>query len=168
MKEDIFDFTKKESENTIFTERSKLSDFSTIFVPLSLLVSLPPLLKLIMQLGTIMNLKISRYIFNKRFDSPLFCGASELAYAACIYVCGLITQETHLLVSKLNMAPLWPLTVPKFGLSAAFLNCNYSMLFYPFCRRSLELSWFQEIPRAWTTFIANCVKAIRDVLIVNR
>ena len=130
--EDNFVFTIKESEKSIFTKRSMLSDISTIFDPLGLLTPVTLKLKLIMQscwvcgvnwdqnlppdihsefikwrktLPTITNLKIPRFIFNKHFDLHLFCDASELAIAACIYIRCLETQKNHLLVSKSKVAP---------------------------------------------------------------
>ena len=182
-----------------------LSDISTIFDPLGLLTPVTLKLKLIMQscwvrgvdwdeelpsdvqsefmkwrktLPVITKLKIPRHTLKKRFELHLFCDASELAYAACIYVRCLDTQETNLLVSKSKVAPLKPLTVPKLELCAAFLGCNLLKAVLPILEKikfipeqihgwtdyTLVLSWLQEIPRSWNTFIANRVQAIQDIL----
>ena len=203
--EDNFAFTIKESDKLKFTKRSMLSDISTIFDPLGLLTPVTLKLKLIMQscwvrgvdwdeelpsdvqsefmewrktLPVITKLKIPRHILKKRFELHLFCDASELAYAACIYVRCLDTQETNLLVFKSKVAPLKPLTVPKLELCAAFLGCNLLKAVLPILEKikfipeqihgwtdsTLVLSWLQEIPRSWNTFIANRVQAIQDIL----
>ena len=149
--EDIFAFTIKESDKLKFTKRTMLSDISTIFDPLGLLTPVTLKLKLIIQscwvrgvdwdeelpsdiqskftkwrttLPIMAKLKIPRHILKRRFELHLFCDALELAYAACIYVRCLDTQETNLLVSRSKVAPLKPLTVPKLELCAACLGCN--------------------------------------------
>ena len=182
-----------------------LSDISTIFDPLGLLTLVTLKLKLIMlscwvcgvdwdeELPSdvqsefmkwrktppvITKLKIPRHILKKRFELHLFCDASELAYAACIYVRCLDTEETNLLVSKSKVAPMMPLTVPKMELCAAFLGCNLLKAVLPILEKinfipeqlhgwtdsTLVLSWLREIPRSWNTFIANRVQAIQDTL----
>ena len=110
-----------------FTKRSMLSDISTIFDPLGLLTPVTLKLKLIIQscwvrgvdwdeelpsdfqtelielrktLPMIAKLKIQKHILKNPFKLHLFCEASELAYAACIYVRCLDRQETNLGISK--------------------------------------------------------------------
>ena len=203
--EDNFAFTIKESDGLKFTKRSMLLDISTIIVALGLLTPVTLKLKLIKQscwvrggdwdeelpsdvqsefmkwrkpLPVITKLKIPRHILKKRFELHLFCDASELAYAACIYVRCLDTQKTNTLVSKSKVAPLKPLTVRKLELCAAFLRCNLLKAVLPLLEKinffpeqlhgwtdsTLVLSWLQEIPRSWNTFIANRVQAIQDTL----
>ena len=129
-------------------------------------------------LPVITKLKIPSHILKKRFELHLFCDALELAYAACIYVRCLDTQETNFLVSKSKVAPLKSLTVPKLDLCAALLGCNLLKAVLPTLEKinftpeqlhgwtdpTLVLSWLQEIPRSWNTFIANRVQAIQDTL----
>ena len=119
-----------------------LSDISTIVDPLGLLTPVTLKLKLIMQSGwvrrvdwdeelpsdvqsefkkwrktlpVITKLNIPRLKLKKRFELHLFCDAPELAYAACIYVRCLDTQETNFLVSKSKVPLLKPLHCPKIG-----------------------------------------------------
>ena len=127
------------------------------------------------------NLKIPRRILKKRFKLHPFCDASELAYAAYIYVGRLDTQETNLLVSKSKVAPLKPLTVPKLELCGAILKCILLKAVLTILKKinfipeqlngwkdsTLILSWLQElqeIPRSLNTFIANLVQAVQDTL----
>ena len=153
-----------------------LSDISTIVDPLGLLTPVTLKLKLIMQSGwvrgvdwdeelpsdvqsefmkwrktlpVITKLNIPRLKLKKRFELHLFCDAPELAYAACIYVRCLDTQEINFLVSKSKVPFLKPLHCPKIG-----TLCSISLMkFVESCPtkfgevsfRSRTTSWIDEL-----------------------
>ena len=54
------------------------------------------------------------------YNLHLFCDASEVAYGCCVYL--VMEEETHLLYSKVKVAPLKSTSLARLEMQAAFLG----------------------------------------------
>lgn len=105
-----------------------------------------------------------------------FCDASNLAYAACVYL--RVTHKNgnvscNLVAAKTKVAPVRAVTIPRLELCGAVLLAK---LMRRCCRAlSLEnirvqawsdskivLAWISTHPRKWVTFVANRVSEIQQ------
>ncbi|XP_075163097.1 uncharacterized protein LOC142235722 [Haematobia irritans] len=118
-----------------------------------------------------------RYVPGNEVQFHGFCDASEKAYAAVLYV--RISSgdliSTNLVASKTRVAPIKTLSIPRLELCGATLLAemidsiipqlnitNYST----FCwtDSTIVLSWLAKAPCSWTTFVANRVSKIVEVI----
>lgn len=124
---------------------------------------------------------ISRPLFmkknNENLDSTLhvFCDASQLAYASCIFLRTTEgeTVNVYLLLAKSRIAPIKSITIPRLELMAALIGCrlcNYLLKSEVF--KSLKmcfwtdskvvLTWIKE-KLNWSVFVNNRVTEIRTL-----
>lgn len=113
---------------------------------------------------------------NKRIELHGFGDASNLAYAAAVYIRvehqdGTITCD--LLAAKTKVAPVRAITIPRMELCAASLlaklivRCSHTLSFEQ-CRlhawsdSKIVLAWLSTHPSKWVTFVANRVSEIQQ------
>jgi len=131
-------------------------------------------------LHTLGNLSIPRLVTSDhhiRLELHGFADASETAYGACIYVRSTSADRKHstyLLCSKLRVAPLKSLSLPRLELCAALLlaqlvdkvskclSCRIDSISL-WTDSTVVLSWFQACSRTWSTFIANRVGEMQQL-----
>ena len=136
-------------------------------------------------MSALSQLKIPRKVLpTHSYDEAslqVFCGASEKAYGACVYlvsVKGDIVSST-LISSKCKVAPIKPSTLPrlelftlvhtgaklatavKAALSKSKHALNISMLYSD---STTALSWIKVDPARWLTFVSNRVSQIQSML----
>ncbi|XP_063362899.1 uncharacterized protein LOC134651727 [Cydia amplana] len=189
------------------TKRSILSDSCKIFDPLGLLCLLTIIPKVLIQklwiekidwdvpvpsyineswqdfvngLASLTSLQIPR---NVLCDSPthiemhVFCDASSVAYAACIYLKS--TNErgdvvVRLLCAKAKVAPVQATTIPRLELCACLLGaqlasavsktlrCQIAQKFY-WTDSSIVIAWLKTNQTKLKTFVANRVAHILEL-----
>ncbi|XP_059222740.1 uncharacterized protein LOC131996801 [Stomoxys calcitrans] len=106
-----------------------------------------------------------------------FSDASEKAYAAALYIRVKSKESvcTHLVCSKTKVAPLKTLSIPRLELCGATLLAEIIDHIIPqlqidsysiFCwtDSTIVLSWLAKPPCYWTTFVANRVSKITQVV----
>ena len=108
------------------------------------------------------------------------CDASEIGYAACIFIVAqdkLGGRSSTLLTAKAKIAPpLKAQSIPRLELCAALLGCQLvnSVLEslnkmsvkiqsqYAWCDSTIVLNWLSSEPSVWATFVANRVAKIQE------
>nr|CAI5828097.1 unnamed protein product [Callosobruchus analis] len=131
------------------------------------------------ELTTLNSLHIPRNVIPQGFtvvDVHCFCDASNKAYASCIYVRSMDSNENyqvHLLCSKTKVAPLKVLTIPKLELSACLLGAqlmhsvsnalqlNVPVIFWS--DSQVALWWIQTEPSLLQVFVGNRVAKIQSL-----
>jgi hypothetical protein len=137
------------------------------------------------ELPILKELKINRCVLTPigpcDFELHVFCDASQLAYAACVYIlvhCGTGNTQVSLLTAKGKVAPLKSTSIPRLELCAALLGAKLLSTVLRALNRldltpkkvqgwtdsTVVLSWLSEIPRQWNVFVANRVSQIQEVL----
>jgi hypothetical protein len=105
-----------------------------------------------------------------------FCDSSELAYGSCLYIRSTDSDNQtfcELLCSTSKVAPLKKLTIPRLELCAAVLLARLLKRatralkltvhnIYLWTDSSIVLTWIQEVPSRWKTFISNRVTLIQE------
>ncbi|XP_070518977.1 uncharacterized protein [Cardiocondyla obscurior] len=127
------------------------------------------------------DVNISRWIhtsLDTRVELYGFADASTLAYAAVVYA-RLVNSRGEIVVSflaeKSRVALLKPLTVPRLELSAALLLSRLLVFVrdtftiapsFLICWSDLTiaLTWLRSHPSRWTTFVANRVDQIQELI----
>lgn len=130
--------------------------------------------------SSIESIQVPRWL-NYTLDSTIqfhgFCDASEKAYAAALFV-RIETPNsvfTHLVTSKTRVAPIKTISIPKLELCGAVLLSEIVDNIIPqlnidkfslFCwtDSTIVLSWLARPPCYWTTFVANRVSKIIQVV----
>ena len=110
----------------------------------------------------------------------VFCDASEKAYAAVSYarttdVFGNVSS--HLITSKTKVAPVKVVSMPRLELcgahlAAKLLEATMSTLQITGLEQSFDawtdsiitLQWLSQLPRTWTTIVANRVSYIQEII----
>nr|CAI5837829.1 unnamed protein product [Callosobruchus analis] len=131
------------------------------------------------ELTTLNSLHIPRNVIPQGFtvvDVHCFCDASNKAYASCIYVRSMDSNENyqvHLLCSKTKVAPLKVLTIPKLELSACLLGAqlmhsvsnalqlNVPVIFWS--DSQVALWWIQTESSLLQVFVGNRVAKIQSL-----
>ena len=127
-------------------------------------------------------MKLQRVLRAEHADTVclhLFCDASEIGYAACIFI---VAQEelggrsSILLAAKAKIAPLKTHSKPRLDFCAALLGSQlvYSVLEnpnkmnvkiqsqYAWTDSTIVLNWLSSEPSVWETFSANRVAKIQE------
>ena len=139
-----------------------------------------------LKLNLLKELKINRFVLCKNQSDPialhLSCDASELGYAACIYVVstaddgGSKSSKSNLLVAKANVAPIKTQSIPRLEVCAALLGAHLlqsvedalSRMHLTICEKhawtdsTIVLNWLACEPSHWSTFVANRVSKIQE------
>ena len=140
-------------------------------------------------LPSLRSLKIPRCILapgkTAKLQFHVFCDASQLGYAACIYT--RVQDEdgqvsVNLLFAKAKVAPVKALSIPRLELMAAVLGTKIltivqasvaSLRLEPddvFCYSdsTTVLAWLAKPSKTWSTFVQNRVSDIQSVVQRNR
>ncbi len=146
-------------------------DIETIWIELSL------------DLPAIRSMQIARPIVTgKMADLQLhvFADASEKAYTAVIFsrpTDTLGNVSVSILASKVRVAPVRTVSLPRLELCGAELASMLASTFvkilevteihsslHAWTDSTIVLHWLSQLPKTWTTFVANRVSAIQAVL----
>lgn len=136
--------------------------------------------KYVAELPQLKSISIARS-FSSSYSSTLelhgFCDASELGYAAVVYLRILSSSvSVSLVAAKSKVSPLKVLSIPRLELCAAvllsrllrkILDTLSSYNFANVCAWSdstVALSWISSSPHKWKTFVANRVSQIHSLL----
>ena len=130
------------------------------------------------------NIQIPRWVgyslkYNVQFHG--FSDASERAYAAALYIRIEYQNEVqvHLISSKTKVAPIKTLSIPRLELCGALLLAEMIDAIIPklditsysvFCwtDSTIVLSWLAKSPGTWSTFVANRISAIIQIIDSDR
>ena len=128
------------------------------------------------------NLRIARFVLCTnavRHELHIFCDASEMAYAAAAYVVsfnGSGHGHTALLCARTRVAPVKTVSLPRLEICAAHLGSKLATVIIKslasadvvfvtgWTDSTVVLSWLNDLPRRWTTFVANRVALIQDAV----
>lgn len=124
-------------------------------------------------LANLKQLQIPRWIHTESTNHSVelhgFCDASELAYAAVVYIRVVNAKnqvKVHLITSKTKVSPIKQLSIPRLELCGAVLlakllnevaevlSISKSQL-HAWTDSTIVLSWLNKHPSSWKTFIAN-------------
>lgn len=190
------------------TKRNILSEIARIFDPLGLLSPLTLFAKHLIQilwtqglswddtpcsdictrwsqykseLPCLSEVEIPRRLITDSYNSCQlhgFCDASEIGYAAVIYLRITHTDtavENFIVCGKAKVAPLKSVTIPRLELCAALLlselvsfvletYAGYIKIdeIYAWSDSSVALTWIKSSPHQWKTFISNRVAQIQE------
>ena len=134
-------------------------------------------------LSAIHDIQIPRAIINNtiaELEIHLFSDASEKAYAAVVYsraTDNLGNVSTSLLSPKTRVAPVKTFSLPRLELFGAELASKLASTFmkifevlkpnvtlFAWTDSTIVLHWLSQLPRTWTTFVANKLSSTRRVL----
>ena len=134
-------------------------------------------------LPAIRNIQIPRpVVTGKMADLQIhvFADASEKAYAAVIFSRATDTLgnvSVSILASKTRVAPVKTVSLPRLELCGAELASKLASTFvkildvteidsslHAWTDSTIVLHWLSQLPKTWTTFVANRVSAIQAVL----
>ncbi|XP_036322189.1 uncharacterized protein LOC118736208 [Rhagoletis pomonella] len=133
------------------------------------------------ELRLLSNLKLNRWLGmspNAHTEFHVFADASEKAYAAVAYartkyLDGKIV--VNLVASRSKVAPLKTTTLPRLELCAAHLGaklikqitacvCSPESRMFGWTDSTVTLAWLQSHPSRWSTFVANRVAEVQEIL----
>lgn len=123
-------------------------------------------------------IKIPRWLristVKESIELHVFCDASMLSYACCVYVRVTKengTSECNLLAAKTKVAPVRTITIPRLELCGALLaaklarRCSSAFndaSIIAWCDSKIVLAWLATHPSKWNTFVQNRTKEIHD------
>ena len=134
-------------------------------------------------LSSLRKLTLKRFVMSEsqqeRVSLHVFCDASEIGYAACVYVVARDHQggrKSTLLTGKTKVAPLKFQSIPRLELCAALLgsqlidNVEQSLrkmhivveAKHAWTDSTIVLNWISCEPSNWVTFVANRVAKIQE------
>ena len=136
-------------------------------------------------LNNLISLQLPRCIVptekSDKVQLHLFTDASEVAFAAVIYI--RITDSsgkifTNLVSSKTRVAPIKTISVPRLELCGAHLGIKLLTKIkdvlevstspqpeiYGWTDSTIVLQWLAQLPRTWTSFVANRIPEIQQIL----
>ena len=134
-------------------------------------------------LSVIQGIKIPRAVIAGNLvmlQLHVFCDASEKAYAAVIYSrasdqLGHVTVS--ILSSKTRVAPVKTVPLPRLELCGAGVAAKlassmtrilqvvqHEITLHAWTDSTIVLQWIAQLPRTWSTFVANRVAKIQEVL----
>ena len=135
------------------------------------------------KLVTLRNIRLNRCVMKSGQNSSVklhvFCDASEIGYAACVYVVTVDENNQHtsnLLTAKSKVAPLKSQSIPRLELCAALLGSNLIASVieclekmgikieaqYAWTDSTIVLNWLSSEPATWSVFVANRVAKIQE------
>lgn len=136
------------------------------------------------QFSRISDIEIQRWIQTKSSNVKIelhgFADASEMAYAASIYI--KVIEDEHvsvnLLMSKTKVSPIQRLSIPRLELCAANLLAKMvnhaegilnvpDMAKYCWSDSTIVLAWIKDSPHKRSTYVANRVTDIQSLTEVN-
>ena len=117
----------------------------------------------------------------ERVQLHLFTDASEMAYAAVVYIRIIDTTGkvfTNLVASKTRVAPIKTVSLPRLELCGAHLGIKLlnkiqeildltalpKATTFGWTDSTIVLQWLAQLPRTWTCFVANRVSEIQQIL----
>ena len=130
------------------------------------------------------NLRIARFVLCAnavRHELHSFCDASKIGYAAAAYMVSFDASghgHTALLCARTRVAPIKTVSLPQLELCAAHLGSKLATVIIKSLASAdvvfdsvtgwtdsrVVLSWLNDLPRRWTTFVANRVALIQDAV----
>ena len=128
------------------------------------------------------ELRIPRFVANfaiEKIQLHLFCDASEKAYGAAIYARSLGTSQTKstLLCSKSRLAPRETLSIPRLVRCSMVLGAQmiqtvqttvnqngFTTEIYAWSDSTVALAWINSTPSRFSTFIANRVAKVQQII----
>ena len=137
--------------------------------------------KLYQQLPALNSISILRLVKIKGQVTTIqirgFSDASERAFGACVYIHSGNANgklRLQLLCSKSRVLPVKQVSIPRLELYGAQLLARLikklvSILYIPidsvhlWTDSRLVLTWLQDIPRRWNTYVANRISEIQDI-----
>ena len=135
------------------------------------------------KLHALREIKLQRFVLRtEQADNVifhLFCDASEIGYAACIFIVAqneVGGRSSTLLTAKAKIAPLKTQSIPRLELRAALLGCQLvnSVIEslnkmsvkiqsqYAWTDSTIVVNWLSSGPSVWVTFVANRVAKIQE------
>jgi hypothetical protein len=138
--------------------------------------------KLYRQLPALNNISIQRLVKIKGAVTTIqihgFSDASERAFGACVYISsgnanGIL--HSRLLCLKSRVSPVKQVSIPRLELCGAQLLARLIKRVLPILCISIDsvhlwtdsrivLTWLQDVPTRWNTYVANRVSEIQDII----